>query len=63
MAKNKEKKEGVPRNPNWIEEMHAHYRNTGTYRMSDMHRVLGDQSKSVELEARTDLKVAAQIKR
>jgi hypothetical protein len=47
------------REPEWVESMHAHFRRTGAYRASDIRRVLGDPLKSVQINARTDLKLAA----
>lgn len=35
--------------PEWIREMFAHYRRTGSYRREDLERLLGDPNKRVEL--------------
>ncbi len=35
--------------PEWIQEMIAHYRRTGTYRAKDLRRLLGDPKKGVEI--------------
>jgi hypothetical protein len=33
----------------WVEDMIDHYRRTGTYRAEDLHRLLGDPNKAVEV--------------
>jgi hypothetical protein len=33
--------------PKWVKEMHAHFDRTGSFRPTDVERVLGDQRKSV----------------
>jgi hypothetical protein len=35
--------------PEWVREMHEHYRRTGTYRPEDLRRLLGDPTKGVEI--------------
>lgn len=41
--------------PQWVQEMHNHFRENGFYRTEDLHRVLGDPSESVHVQASTDL--------
>jgi hypothetical protein len=33
----------------WVREMTDHYRRTGTYRASDLRRLLGDPNRAVEV--------------
>lgn len=35
--------------PPWIHEMHDYYRNNGHFRHQDLHRLLGDQNRAVEI--------------
>lgn len=35
----------------WVREMRDHYRRTGTYRASDIRRVMGDQTEGVKVES------------
>lgn len=35
--------------PEWIREMHQHYRRTGKYRQEDLRRLLGDPNQAVEI--------------
>jgi hypothetical protein len=39
------------RDPEWVNEMHEHFRKHGFYRAQDLQRVLGDPRESVELRA------------
>jgi hypothetical protein len=41
--------EQEPSAPRWVAEMHDHFRKTGTYRVQDLQRVLGDPRDSVEV--------------
>jgi hypothetical protein len=43
-----------PNDPQWVREMHDHFRRTGFYRPSDLKRVLGDPRESVEVRLKTD---------
>lgn len=63
MSQDKPEDQNRKPDPQWIQSMHAHYRQTGTYRTSDIHRVLGDPLRSVQVDAQTNVKIAAQIKR
>jgi hypothetical protein len=45
--------------PEWVRAMHAHFNLTGTYRASDIQRVLGDPRKSVEGPVTAELAAAA----
>ena len=63
MSQDQPKDKSRAPDPQWVEDMHAHYRETGTYRPSDLQRVLGDPLQSVQIDAHTDLRLAAQIKR
>jgi hypothetical protein len=47
----------------WIKDMHDHFRATGSYRISDVQRVLGDQAKHVELRGCTEMRLAAWLVR
>jgi hypothetical protein len=44
-----------PSDPQWVVEMHEHFRRTGYYRTADLRRVLGDPRKSVEVRLNTGL--------
>ena len=35
----------------WVREMREHYNKTGSYRAEDLHRLLGDPARGVELSA------------
>jgi len=35
--------------PEWVRNMIEHYGRTSTYRPQDLHRLLGDQTKGVEV--------------
>lgn len=48
--------------PEWVKGMHAYRNANGYFRASDVLRVLGDQSKSVEVPVVRDLAAAAWIK-
>jgi hypothetical protein len=37
----------VSRPGDWVEEMHRHYQETGTYRAEDIRKVLGDPIEGV----------------
>lgn len=39
--------QSAPR-PDWVQGMVEHYRRTGSYRSQDLHRLLGDPTKSVD---------------
>lgn len=41
------------RAPHWVEEMRMHFAATGTYRASDLMRLLGDPSRGVEIGPRS----------
>jgi hypothetical protein len=41
--------------PEWIQEMHRHYRKTGKYRPEDLRRLLGDPNQGVEIGPHTTL--------
>jgi hypothetical protein len=47
----------------WVQEMHKHFNATGTYSTSDIHRVLGDQAKHVDVEICTEPCQAAKFNR
>jgi hypothetical protein len=38
----------------WVQDMHRYYDENGHYRAEDLHRVLGDPSKSVQVQASSD---------
>ena len=40
--------------PDWLQEAHKHFVETGFYRPEDMLRVLGSQREGVELRAESD---------
>jgi hypothetical protein len=42
----------------WVTKMHQHFVRTGTYRASDLERVLGDPRVSVEISAQEEIQVA-----
>jgi hypothetical protein len=48
--------------PEWVKGMHAYRNANGYFRASDVLRVLGDQSKSVEVPVVRELAAAASIK-
>jgi hypothetical protein len=39
----------------WVREMIEHYQRTGTYRAKDLHRLLGDPTKGVEVGPNANL--------
>jgi hypothetical protein len=41
--------------PEWMREMGAHYRRTGTFRPEDLRRVLGDPTKGVMISSEKTL--------
>jgi hypothetical protein len=41
--------------PQWIEDMHEHYRQEGFYRSEDLQRVVGDPRECISVEASTDI--------
>ena len=41
--------------PQWVQEMHKHFRENGFYRAEDLQRVLGDPRECVQVQASTDL--------
>jgi hypothetical protein len=41
--------------PEWMREMGAHYRRTGTFRPEDLRRVLGDPTKGVMISREDDV--------
>jgi len=41
--------------PKWLQEMQEHYRKTGSFRLLDLRRVLGDISRSVDADPRESL--------
>ena len=41
--------------PQWVQEMHTHFRENGYYRAKDLQRVLGDPRECVQGQASTDL--------
>ncbi|MEX0612879.1 MAG: hypothetical protein WD229_12235 [Pirellulales bacterium] len=41
--------------PDWIREMIEYYRRTGTYRPEDLHRLMGDPTRGVEVDPNTSL--------
>lgn len=41
--------------PEWVINMHEHYRQTGSYRAGDLDRVLGDPRKQVSGDVPTEL--------
>lgn len=43
--------------PKWVVEMHRHYREFGTFRASDLRRVLGDPRSHVEVKSDGDAPV------
>jgi hypothetical protein len=45
----------------WVQEMHQHFNATGTFRAEDIHRVLGDQAKHVDVQVSTEPRVAAKL--
>jgi hypothetical protein len=47
--------------PEWLKEMQAHYRQTGSYRPEDLSRVLGDQRQGVSMPLASELAAAAKI--
>lgn len=55
----------VPSVPQWIKEMHEHRGQTGSFKTSDVLRVLGDPRKAVEVPSREEnsLAAAARLKR
>ena len=48
--------------PQWVKAMHAHFQETGTYRASDIQRVLGDPRKSVEGPISENLAAASRFR-
>jgi len=46
--------EQMPAAP-WVQEMIEHYRRTGTCRLEDLRRLLGDPSKGIEVGANCGL--------
>lgn len=38
--------------PKWLQEMQEHYRKTGSVRLLDLRRLLGDISRSVDADPR-----------
>jgi hypothetical protein len=45
----------------WVQEMHQHFNATGAYRAVDIHRVLGDQAKHVDVQVSTEPRIAARL--
>ena len=45
----------------WVQEMHQHFNATGTFRAVDIHRVLGDQAKHVDVQVTTEPRSAAKL--
>jgi hypothetical protein len=41
--------------PEWVARMQEHYGRTGSYRVADVRRVLGDPSRRVEIGGSTDV--------
>lgn len=39
--------------PQWVEEMHQHFSETGSFRAADLQRVLGDPRDTVTMSAET----------
>jgi hypothetical protein len=39
----------------WVSEMHAHFMQTGSYRIQDVQRVLGDPRQGVEIRPADEL--------
>ncbi len=42
--------------PEWVQEMMAHYEEHGAYRIEDVLRVLGDQTRAVEMTPHSEAK-------
>lgn len=41
--------------PDWVRKMKEYYKRTGTYRPEDLRRLLGDPTKSIEMDAGASL--------
>ncbi len=53
--------EGTAGDPEWVISMHKYYGQTGSYRTSDLDRVLGDPRKQVSGETPIDFEVACRL--
>lgn len=46
--------EQLPSAPEWVTKAQAHFASTGSYRPSDIQRLLGDQKQSIEVSPKTE---------
>jgi hypothetical protein len=53
--------ETAAQEPEWVINMHEHYRQTGSYRARDLDRVLGDPRKQVSGNVPTELLAARHL--